>query len=258
MKINTNCKGCVFSTGDENGQTGCALDRDKLLGAQIDQEGNFILQRFCNTYRPESWIEGLTLEESLNRNKTVLSEVYPRIGLFVRLTDSKDAVDKLNVTLESIKFDLAYIVVITPKVEYNEEVLNLLDSKFKETIKYHIVQLSSPESIDEYLILDEAFPHAQNGWIYITSCGKEIPDDLLDRINDWVNFKMKQLIMVKPYDGMDGLLFQALLFKFVNGNKTKLYQDEYMDSRSFIDKIEAAQERTEEKCIFTTEEFFND
>jgi len=258
MKIQTNCKGCIFATMNANGlQNGCTMQRHSKLGHAVNEDGSFELKRFCNTYRPQIWLDNLTLDEKLNPEQVVMKEIYPRIGIFIKLDDTKDAISKLKITMDSLVFDPAYVVVITPKVEYNVEVLEMLTHKFQQSIKYHIVQLSTPDAINSYAVIDEAFSHAQNGWVYVTQCGEKIPS-LLDKIHEWINVRMAPLVMVKPYSGSSGLLFQALLFKFLNGNRTKIFDDEYIDSRSFIDKVEAAQERSKNKCIFTSEEFLNE
>ena len=66
---------------------------------------------------------------------------------------------------------------------------------------------------------------------------------------------MKRLVVVKPYDNINGLLFQTALFKFVNGNKTKLYQDEIIDSRSFLEKVEAAFAESDDETLITWSKF---
>ena len=60
--------------------------------------------------------------------------------------------------------------------------------RFDETdTKYHIVQIdSTPKQIIR--ILDNAFAHtAQNGWIYSTTSGQEVPVDVLTKLNNLIN-----------------------------------------------------------------------
>ena len=62
---------------------------------------------------------------------------------------------------------------------------------------------------------------------------------------------MKQIVLIRPYDDKNnGLIFPAYLFKFLNGNKTKMFNDKVLDSKEFIEKVESAQSRTEVQAIF--------
>lgn len=255
------CKGCVFVEMGEFAQTSCGLDRASKLGIQDnDEDGFFVLSRFCNTYRPKEWTKELSESESQNMKSTAMKEVYPRLGFFILLqTNTADEIEGFKKTLEDIKnqklIKPRYIVVINDKVEYNEEVFNLLENSFDflET-EYHIVQLQQIPK-NRAARIDQAFSHAKNGWIYVTSSGEKVPRDLIYKIHQRINIDMKKLVVVKPYDDINGLLFQTSLFKFVNGNKTKLYQDEMIDSRSFMEKVESASQNSDSETFITWSEF---
>tara|TARA_R110002110_G_scaffold124683_1_gene302196 strand:- start:296 stop:1090 length:795 start_codon:yes stop_codon:yes gene_type:complete len=257
----TMCNGCVFSETENNEQTGCRLNRADKIGIQDkDDDGFFALSRFCSTYRPTEWLSDLSLAESEDIVDTVRKEVHPPVGFFVLLkTEDIHGITDLKSTLEDIKaqelITPSYVVVITDKVEYSEEALKVLDGTFGHTeTKYHIVQLQiTPDDIHKRI--DQAFSHAKNGWAYVTSSGESVPRDLLRKIDNRVNSDMKQLVVIKPYDEINGLLFQTALFKFVNGNKSKLHSDEISDSRSFLEKIEDASLRSKDDTFITWEEF---
>mgnify|MGYP003659275967 FL=1 len=266
-QIQTNCKECIFAETKkhhlgtkESTQIGCSLGRHDLLGVEEnDDEGNFVLKRYCNTYRPEEWVQELNFEEALNPEETVFQEIYPRLGFFIHLdTDDDKALENLETTLTSITQlvdgEATYVAVITDKVEYNVEVWESCVKHFAETdTKYHIVQTKKLESKEA--VLDEAFLHAQNGWVYSTSAGELVPSDVIDRLNEQLNIKLEQLVMVEPYDSINGLMFPAFLFKFLKGNKAKLFQDQTVSSGTFIEKIKKAQERDQSGCVLTWEEF---
>tara|TARA_R110000824_G_scaffold9932_17_gene44179 strand:+ start:345 stop:1145 length:801 start_codon:yes stop_codon:yes gene_type:complete len=260
--IQTSCENCVFAKYTSGIQDGCQLDRDKKLGvSETTEDGFFHLERFCNTYRPEEWLNDLNLEESMDLEDTVIKEVMPIIGFFVRLSpDHNDyAIDKLRVTIESIaqieNGPPAYIAVINDRVEFNEEIWAMFLEYFEHPItKYHIVQVRTKLQT-AMKNLDEAFSHAQNGWLYSTTSGETVPKDILPKINKFLNIDMMQLTMVEPYDDYNGLIFPPFIFKFLKGNKTKIFQDEMMDSRPFITKMKAAEERGKTKTILSWEEF---
>ena len=260
MSVNSSCKGCVFAEVDTH-QTSCKLDRAAKLGIDDkDEDGFFVLSRFCTTYRPKEWLSDLSLAESMDTEKTVLEEIYPRVGFFIVLdTTRDDAIEQLRATVEDIKNqkEIAprYIVIINDKVEYNEDAFAVVQPLFDfEETEYHILQLQV-EIDDPVNTIDEAFAHAKNGYVYVTTSGERVPRDLIYKIHKRVNLDMKKLVVVKPYSGGNGLLFQSALFKFVNGNRPKLYQDEIIDNRPFLEKVTEAAKESDDQTLIDWSEF---
>lgn len=257
-QLNTKCKDCVFSQE----KTGCTLNRVEKLGVkEVAEDGTNVLNRFCNTYRPQEWLGTLGFDEQLNPESSVLKEIHPRMGFFIRLkTDEPNAIDALDLTLRSttkLGIPPAYVVVINDKVEYNEEIWGLFITHFGEMnydTKYHLMQTTTSGDVNSFV--DGAFGHAQNGWIMCLSSGMNVPSDTLDKLHQAINVDMKQLILVEPTDGYNYMIFPAYLFKFLNGNKTKVFQDEIVDGRSFLDKVKAADERSQPSNIMKWEEFY--
>ena len=268
MKLETHCEGCVFLIETEGKQTGCQLYRAEKLGIKESQDDSFVLNRYCNTWRPEEWISELSLEEYNNRHQIAIKEVIPRVGFFVLLDTSKDAADNL-VSMEDLKKTIQdiqnqtihqarYIVVITDKTEYNQEIQKMLVENFDhDKTLHHLIKVSSiPEQ--KMFLIDECFKHAKNGWIYVTTSGEPIDQELIEKINQRTNIDMKRLSVIKPYDDFNGLLFSTPLFKFLNGNRKKAYElddgEMYFDERPFLEKIEDMKDDTKETLI-TWEEF---
>ena len=267
--IHTKCDACVFANLNEDKiQTGCKLDRELKLGVnETNDDGFFNLSRFCNAYRPKEWLPMLSLEESGNLCNTVLEEVKPRVGFFV-IMDSRgtDAIDKLKKTLLDIKNQKdaipRYVVVVNDKVEYNNEIQGLFGELFDHYITmHHIVQINTNFPTQHHLV-DEAFIHAKNGWVYVTSSGENVPLDLLDRMHQRMNIDMNILSVVKPYDEINGMIFQASLFKYLNGNRRKVYEGEddekNVDDRPFLEKVEDLAQMSAEGSVIEWGEFYGD
>ena len=205
---------------------------------------NFVFDRFCNTYRPKEWKKVLSKEEKKSLKQTVLSEVFPRLGMFVFLDTSSDrTMEDLKYTIEQIKDQtrgaLRYIVIINSGVEYNEEIQSLLATEFDfEETEYHIV-LSLVGQMDLFLV-GEAFRHAKNGWIFVTTSGEDIPENLFEKIDDRMNIDMKRLVLVKPYEKMNGMIFQSAVYKFLDGNKGLIDPKTREKVKiNFIEKVES-------------------
>lgn len=252
--IETHCKDCVFKIVNNDGvQTGCSLGRSEKLPIKEISDGYYILGRFCNTHRPNEWLESLSFDQLEKSSDIVLEEVVPRFGFLIVLkTSNTDPLQELESRLLDIfkqeKHKARYVIVVTDKVEYNEAIQKLLTKYFIfEETRYHIVQLlNNPEN--KNLIIDEAFSHFLNGWLYVTESDKEIDRNLINKFNELINHKMKQIAIVLPYDDFNGFIFQTALFKFLNGNRIRI-KDEVFDNRSFLEKAKDLE--TSEKTIFS-------
>ncbi len=266
MQIQTNCKGCVFAKYTEDTQTGCKLNRIEKLNPKGDylldgDRHHYIFNRFCNTYRPDEWKAVLKKQEKQDLVKTVMSEVSPRVGLFVFLDNEEGMIDRLKVTLEDIKNQtfgfVRYLAVINSRVEYNEQLHELLRDNFDfEQTEFHIVQ-TLVEDKDDFL-LDEAFRHAKNGWAYVTTSGENIRLDLLEKINDRINVDMKRLVFVEPYNELNGMIFQTAIYKFLDGNRKLKHKETGKEiTLSFLDKIKKMN-TSDPDTLITWEEFINE
>lgn len=259
--IETHCKNCVFKIIDKEGiQTGCSLGRTEVLPLkEKTSDGYYVLSRFCNTYRPNEWLESLSFDESQDISKIVLEEIIPRFGFLIVLDTFKDGciADLESCILDIVNQDLhkaRYVIVVTDKVEYNPEIQQLLTKYFNfEETKYHIVQLiEKPQN--KNLIIDEASMLFLNGWVYVTSSGEKINRNLLSTFNELINYKMKQISIILPYDEFNGFVFQTALFKFLNGNKIRMLDEEKFDNRPFLEKAKDLQ--TSEKTIFEWKDIY--
>ena len=239
--ITTSCEGCVFANYNNDQQSGCQLGRADKLTYEMGKDGHYMVHHFCNTYRPEEWLKELSLEQYETRHDIVINETIPRVGFFI-VFDPNHEIDELRTTLEDIQHQTItprYVAVINSKVEYNPEIQEMFKEMFNlEDTMHHIVQVSHMPD-DHNLLIDEAFTHAKNGWLYINYSGERIDRELISKMHTRININMKPLVIVKPYEGIKGMLFQTSLFKLLNGNKTKVYHDKTVDNRPFLDKVES-------------------
>ena len=269
MKIETCCKGCLFAKYKNNKQVGCELGRTELMnpsegGRTEDGVFSYAFDRFCNAYRPEEWKGILSEEEKGDMIATVRREIIPTMCAFVFLNvESKDAIGDLRDTVSQLKCqedaDLRCVVVINPRVEYNEEIQDVLASEFDFDETEHHIVLSLLEQEDLFLI-DDAFAYAKNGWILVTGSGEDVPPSLFSKINKKLNTDMKRLILVKPYENWNGMIFQAAIYKFLDGNKM-LVDPETREAIeiNFLEKIEVLASGLEDSdSIYEWEDFLND
>ena len=85
--------------------------------------------------------------------------------------------------------------------------------------------------------------------------GDTLTKDIAGTIHKIINIDMRQVVLVEPHDGYNGMIFPAYLFKFLNGNKVKVFQDEIVDGRGFLEKVRDAAKRTNTNNLLSWEEF---
>jgi hypothetical protein len=197
-------------------------------------------------------MESLTLEQKMNADGVVMDEVRPRIGFLIHLDHKKeDPIQELKKTLTDIKNQseslARYVIVSNSKVEYNEEIHSILSSYFDtDKTEIHIVQLLG-QPLNNIWIIDEAFKLTLNGWLYVTTSGEHVDKNMMKDVHSHINIKLKKLSIVMPYEDINGLLFQTALFKYLNGNKTKVWDKDNSDSRPFLEKVKDLDENGD--CI---------
>ena len=267
-QVETWCKNCLFAEYTDNTQTGCKLGRHKIFNPEENTKEEdgvhaYVFDRFCTAFRPEEWKLVLDDEEKKDLVATVRSEVFPPLGIFMFLkTTVPNPLANLKNRIQEIKDQtvgkLRYIVVINDKVEYNEQIHSILHDSFDfEVTEFHIVQTLTQQR--NLLFIDDAFKHAKNGWIYVTESNWKIRKNLFEVIDNNINVKLNRVVLVEPSDGIQGMIFQAAVHKFLDGSNSPIDPETGEKVRiDFIQKVKALAEKSEEKTVFTQEEFFND
>ena len=239
----TSCKSCVFSIRDEEGfrQTGCKIGRIEKYrkkGIPIiearDEEGEFYgLETWCNAYREEPW-KIAHKEEDLPAVARL--ESAPNVSFIILV---KDTIDNLEKTIESIlnqdKIKACRIVIVHMGKEAKVDYLDLIE-KCKDLLEGQIdykVQNIMP-NLSQLEAIDAAFINLLNGYYSVFECGKEAPRDLIDTIHANLYDKLKNIGLIRGYDGVNGLTSQCVLHKFLYGNRgasleTKIKEGEEHD-----------------------------
>ena len=175
------------------------------------------------------------------------------------LADGKLAISDMKKRLGELKTQTMgfprYICIINPKVEYNEELQELLASNFDfEETEYHIV-LSLVESGDLSLI-DEAFKHGKNGWVYVGSSNEEIRTDIIEKVHNRINIELRRLVVIEPYDkNNNGFIFQTAIYKLLGGNSVFTVEGEDQEV-TFREKL-SEMEIVDPDLVSSWEDFIN-
>lgn len=220
-----NCSNCIFvqKTDDGEVQIDCSakrLDKFTNFGLKFNSENNrYEFNRYCNYFRPPEW--AALYGKDNNLIEVVKLESLPRITYVI---DFNYDMDNLSNIISSINGNIGSIIVLNDKVEYNEDIMKLIDNKSK---KKYIVQILADtyNDIDKF---NEVFKYAKNGWCFFISKVGKLPADYYGILNSWINEKMNRLSYTKD-DQTGDFIIQSALYKFLNRDIN--------DNRSFDEKI---------------------
>lgn len=225
MEIEFSCKGCIFSVMEDKKQKSCLLGRSDILNPSNNQRetedvSHFLFNRFCNTYRPHSCLDDLYGGDLSKAVDTVVDEVIPRITYIINFNNNIPELNDIinDITVNQTVNNVGAVIVLNSKVEYNEEILELLNTKVYDLYskKPYLVQMIA--DIEDDRKFDQAFNHAKNGWTLFLPAGQTIPKDFVYAIHNRINYEMKRFSF--SHDEKTGrFIAQSSLYKLLFGNK---------------------------------------
>lgn len=225
MEIKTSCKGCVFVfKGDGGTQTGCKIGRSKKLNPDNDTvDGYFEFNRFCNTYRPQEWLDLYYDSDIDNGANHVFEEVVPRISYIINFNEDICCLESIvqSVTIRQSINNIGVIIVVNDKVEYNEDIMRVLN-QYNEKKRNILVQ--TLENMGELKKFDTAFKHAKNGWSVFLPMGQQVGVDFVSRIHQRVNIDMKRFSYCKD-EATGRFVVQSSLYKLLEGNSVAEFDE---------------------------------
>ena len=247
IDVFTHCKGCIFAKKklDLDGNS-CDFHRLEPFNATEIVDGYYRFERYCNTYRPQEWLDKVEGEPFMQ----AILESDIKMGLTINFCGA-ELVD-LDATLSEAFNKVvkpSYVIVINDKPEYNKEIYQTVAEYDLHPSRIHIVQILNKE---EKYYLDEAFRFARPGYMTYVYAGDELPLNYIDTINNYVNVEMGFFSLCFSSDGK--MIFQTQLFKLLNGNYPKVQADGTFDDDCFVDKV--LKMKGADKCVHLWEKFF--
>jgi hypothetical protein len=245
LKFEVHCKDCVFAGVKDGVQNECLLGKTDSIENKVLEEGFYKFGRHCNSFRDEQWLKNV---DGCPKEKVAL-ETKARLGVCINFIGSYDN-ELLRETVKSIN-NAQYYIIINDRPEHNKDLYDIVKQETNvHPSRINIVQIINQKP--EYYI-DEGFnAGGRNGYFCYVNSGTFFPPNFIDQLNNVINNQMKPVMVC--YDG-NFILFQSMLFKYLNGNKARMLSDGSVDNRNFLEK--AGDLNSENNCIFAWGEIFN-
>jgi hypothetical protein len=265
-EIKFSCEKCVFaeytSFKGKDIQYGCRLNRVQKLNPEdryeeSDNKSFFVFNRFCNTMRPQEWLEQYCNSDLNFAVKEAREEVRPRLSFIVKFDYNMDTFKQIMDSIRNQIDTRKFIIVINDKPEYNIEIFSLLEEMYKDSklVSYHI--LMPPNELQYiYDTIDEALAFCKNGWIVFLDEGEIPPFNLAEKIDNRINDELRRFVYCNKKDNKT-FIIQAAIYKLLGGNSPKILEDGSMDQRSFLERINELKAEDPD-CLISWESMFND
>ena len=85
-------------------------------------------------------------------------------------------------------------------------------------------------------VIDEAFNNVSNGYYTVIESGKELPSDVIKKIYTAISIKIQKVGYIEPTDGINLMTVQAVLHKFLYGNRGASLKIKLEDGEA-VDKV---------------------
>lgn len=238
LKFEIHCKDCIFAQLTNGVQTGCSVKNLEKF-EKTYEDNYYVLQRHCNSYRTKSWLSSNKDDDPCERVK---QENKTRIGYAVNFIGKYNE-DNFRKTVKSLN-NPSYIVAINDRVEHNKKLFDIMSEETKlHQSRIHVIQIINQK---EKYYIDEAFRAAKNGYFCYLQSGYILPQNFYEKLNKAVNFDMK---VVSACFDENFTLFQASLFKYLDGNKPRMLEDGTMEDKTFSEKLKSFEDY--EKCVYS-------
>lgn len=243
----TKCETCLFNVRADGVQVGCKFNRlDKLSKELVDN--NYVINRFCNTYRPKHWAEDVGESDLEKLVEIAKNELIMPVNYIIDFNYNLEDLKKTIWSIENIEnfHPRSKIMVINDKIEYSQEIFQIItSSKFSPKRCYVIFVFDTKNAIDQ------AAKDFVSGLVFHVKCGYIFDPNFYNKIHKYVNEDMKSLHLIKSDDGM---VFFAKTFIALKGNMSKMTADGEIDNKNFVERVAAMSN----KKIIDWKEFFKD
>lgn len=233
VDINTTCQKCIFAEWAGLTQIDCKLGRldkfeDKgLITAHDDEETGeqfYKIDTYCNTCRDEEWA---------NKQDDPIAAVKKAVqirGSFIILENTDDSWSKVKDKTRKILrlIDESEIkplsLVFTGSnnnINYKRWFQLIKDSLAGKNIKFDVSKPMYGKRLSNEELVHMVAKKCKHTYFSVFENGYDIPLDFLSTINKWINEDLRQISMIEPLFGVNGLTIQTILFNIVGGNDEK-------------------------------------
>jgi hypothetical protein len=223
--IGTYCGRCCFYDNSnktcEHGLINKFIDR----GATITYTDNNdpLIDRICQYKRPENWNTDLSLKEKID---ICNDEVYI-CGTIVIFALDKQALERTLIKLnKNPKIKNFKIIVIYSKLKH-QDVFSACGNNIDTDYKI-IHAIDNNGALQIY----KSLSFAKNGYLFILNSDFDFDQDMIDKVDTFVNKKLYRLLHIRGTDSVHQSVSMVHLYKWLKGDLECSFKDKLLDISS--------------------------
>lgn len=231
-KLGTRCDDCCFFDNEENCKQNILSQFLKNGAKLVHDEDQILVDRVCQYKRDEKWNEDKPIDEKIT---ICQNEVYIK-GTIVLIAYNKDELHDAIKRLKNI--NKLRVVVLYDGIK-SKDILEICGNNL---VDYKCIAMKNGNI--EFQIYG-SLNVAKNGFLFIIECKKRFDENIIDKINTFINKKMFRLLHVSGSDDLHESVNMIHLYKYIKG-------DLGLDIKSKIEEI--SKEENSDPQIFTWKE----
>lgn len=232
-KFRTACNSCIFAISEPSPsydgaprQVGCEIGRtdkfaikDRLI---VGQDKFFIVDGICNTCRGEKWKDK---HQGLNLVSAVLKEIELTVDMVLYSVD--DVCDRLAwkvgravgacVKQKKIKPSSIIVVIKNSHAPFQEIYATIQDLTQEHDIPFQLIKVME-DGADVGRCVEMGINKCKHQYTAIFDIEHTIPNNVITRLNNLVNYEMKRILMVNPINSYNGLIITTQVFEMLGKN----------------------------------------
>ena len=239
--LTTSCKDCIFAIKEDKLQTGCSFGRIEaysdrginiIEAEDLEENEFFVLETWCNAYREEIW---KTANEKEGVEEALRKELDPKVQFIIIIQDSLDGIEKtIESALNQEEFAAKRLIFVNNSELSYFNVITKINEVIPEGTDYRIQDIRG--ELSDLEVIDEAFNNVSNGYYTVIESGKELPSDVIKKIYTAISIKIQKVGYIEPTDGINLMTVQAVLHKFLYGNRGASLKIKLEDGEA-VDKV---------------------
>jgi hypothetical protein len=223
-RLGTYCENCCFFNEEKKDCEHGLLNVFKDRGAEIEWNNSHpSIDRVCLYRRDSNWKIEKSLQDKilLSKNETYIMGTI--IIIANTAEDLQKTIDQLKIQKNITRFKL---LILYHKMKY-KDIMGICGNNI--TMSYRCMYMATDNI--EFQIY-KSLGSAKNGFLFILEAGKDIDDNMLDKINNMVNKKLFRVLHVSDNKALHQSVNMIHLYKWLKGDLQYPMQDKLKDIAS--------------------------
>lgn len=233
--MRTKCKSCIFGAFEDKKQVGCVLgklDIYKQQGTTITREFSegtgreyyVINDRYCLACRSERWLN--SLPEGTDHLEKMEEEMAVQCQFIIISNNMIPDIERTVMSIDKQTLKASKITIADKPVSLFDDQAVRAEHVRRIIASIHIIETpyeirSFTERFDDGKCIDLCVEHERPQYYCVVQAGCEVPETLLEELNDFVTKRLVQFSVIAADDHNNYMVVPFSVHTYLNGNTLK-------------------------------------